>query len=119
MMPLISETLKYFLPQSRWKMRIKSSLLAALSELAAVGSVNAAMDSRLSSMTSTRIMESTFFVPVLFRAWFILVIPFDTDFPPVCARGRATAAGEHTDLYITIQFSAFQYLNCFFAQIFV
>lgn len=83
-----SAALKYLRPQSMWTIRLKSSLLAALSELAAAGSVNAAMDSRLSSMTSTRIMESTFFVPVLFRAWFILVIPFDTDFPPVCARTR-------------------------------
>lgn len=114
-----SAALKYLRPQSMWTIRLKSALLAALSELAAAGSVNAAMDSRLSSMTSTRIMESTFFVPVLFRAWFILVIPFDTDFPPVCARGRATTAGEHTTPYITIQFSVFQYLNCFFAQIFV
>ena len=80
---------------------MKSFRAELLAPVSFVAIVNADMDIRLSSMTSTRIMESTFCIVVLFRAWFILVIPFDTFFPavlgPLC---RKMGAARHTVLIL-------------------
>ena len=79
MMPSISLTVKYFLPQSRWKMRRNSlSWVAALSSPAwALAEVaNAEMGSSPIIRITARISDSNLFRGDRVCVWFILFIPF-------------------------------------------